>query len=66
MDIYGTEFYGYSERFWIFLFEIARGVALRHDDETEQRERKAGILILTVALYESKIKDTEIVRLIQK
>lgn len=49
-----------------FLLETTREAALRHDDETAQQEREAGILILTAALYESKIKDTEIVRLLQK
>ena len=39
---------------------------LRHDDETAQQEREAGISILTAALYESKTKDAEIVRLLQK
>lgn len=39
---------------------------MRHDDETAQQEREVGISILTAALYESKIKDSEIVRLLQK
>lgn len=43
-----------------------REAVLRHDDETAQQEREAGISILTVALYELKIKDAEIVRLLQK
>lgn len=49
-----------------FLLETTREAVLRHDDETVQQEREAGISILTAALYESKIKDTEIVRLLQK
>lgn len=49
-----------------FLLDTTREAVLRHDDETAQQEREAGISILTAALYESKIKDTEIVRLLQK
>lgn len=49
-----------------FLLDTTREAVLRHDDETVQQEREAGISILTAALYESKIKDTEIVRLLQK
>ena len=49
-----------------FLLDTTREAVLRHDDETAQQEREAGISILTAALYESKIKDAEIVRLLQK
>ena len=49
-----------------FLLDTTREAVLRHDDETAQQERDAGISILTAALYESKIKDAEIVRLLQK
>ncbi|MBS6064147.1 hypothetical protein [Criibacterium bergeronii] len=49
-----------------FLLDTTREAVLRHDDETAQQEREAGISILAAALYESKIKDTEIVRLLQK
>ena len=49
-----------------FLLDTTREAVLRHDDETAQQEREAGISILTAALYESKIKDIEIVRLLQK
>ncbi|MCB6515751.1 hypothetical protein LI139_08825 [Veillonella atypica] len=49
-----------------FLLDTTREAVLRHDDETAQQEREAGVSILTAALYESKIKDAEIVRLLQK
>ncbi len=49
-----------------FLLDATREAVLKHDDETAQQEREAGISILTAALYESKIKDSEIVRLLQK
>ena len=49
-----------------FLLDTTREAVLRHDDETAQQEREAGISILTAALYESKTKDAEIVRLLQK
>lgn len=49
-----------------FLLDTTREAVLRHDDETAQQEREAGISILTAALYKSKIKDAEIVRLLQK
>ena len=49
-----------------FLLDTTREEVLRHDDETAQQEREAGISILTAALYESKTKDAEIVRLLQK
>lgn len=37
-----------------FLLDTTREAVLRHDDETAQQEREAGISILTAALYESK------------
>ena len=40
-----------------FLLDTTREAVLRHDDETAQQEREAGISILTAALYESKTKD---------
>ena len=46
--------------------DVYKRQVLRHDDETAQQEREAGISILTAALYESKTKDAEIVRLLQK
>lgn len=49
-----------------FLLDTTREAVLRHDDETVQQEREAGISILTAALYEAKIKDPEIIRLLQK
>ena len=49
-----------------FFIDTTREAVLRHDDETAQQEREAGISILTAALYESKTKDAEIVRLLQK
>ena len=49
-----------------FLLDTTREAVLRHDDETAQQEREAGISILTASLYESKTKDAEIVRLLQK
>lgn len=49
-----------------FLLDTTREAVLSHDDETAQQEREAGISILTAALYESKIKDAEIVHLLQK
>lgn len=49
-----------------FLLDTTREAVLRHDDETAQQKREAGISILTAALYEAKIKDAEIVRLLQK
>ena len=49
-----------------FLLDTTREAVLRLDDETAQQEREAGISILTAALYESKIKDAGIVRLLQK
>ena len=49
-----------------FLLDTTREAVLRHDDETAQQEREAGISILTAALYESKTQDAEIVRLLQQ
>lgn len=49
-----------------FLLDTTREAVLRHEDETVQQERVAGISILTAALYEAKIKDPEIIRLLQK
>lgn len=49
-----------------FLLDTTRKAVLRHDDETVQQEREAGISILTAALYEAKIKYPEIIRLLQK
>ena len=48
-----------------FLLDTTREAVLRHEDETVQQEREAGISILTAALYEAKIKDPEIIRLLQ-
>ena len=42
------------------MLDTTREAVLRHDDETAQQEREAGISILTAALYESKTKDAEI------
>ena len=49
-----------------FLLDATREAVLRHEDETVQQEREAGICILTSALYEAKVKDLEIIRLLQK
>lgn len=49
-----------------FLLDTTREAVLRHEGETVQQERDAGISILTAALYEAKIKDPEIIRLLQK
>lgn len=49
-----------------FLLDATREAVVRHEDETVQQEREAGIAILTAALYEAKIKDPEIIRLLQK
>jgi|LAHS01.1.fsa_nt_gb hypothetical protein len=49
-----------------FLLDATREAVLRHEDETVQQEREAGISILTSALYEAKVKDLEIIRLLQK
>jgi len=49
-----------------FLLDTTREAVLRHEDETVQQEREAGISILTAALYEAKVKDPEIIRSLQK
>ncbi|MBF4807693.1 MAG: hypothetical protein HXK26_03240 [Lancefieldella rimae] len=49
-----------------FFLDATREAVVRHEDETVQQEREAGISILTAALYEAKIKDPEIIRLLQK
>jgi hypothetical protein len=65
-NIMGRSFKDYLAGAGYFLFDTMREAVLRHDDETAQQERAAGVSILTAALYESKIKDSEIVRLLQK
>lgn len=62
----GRNFKDYLAGAGYFLLDTTREAVLRHDDETAQQEREVGISILTAALYESKIKDSEIVRLLQK
>lgn len=49
-----------------FLLDATREAVVRHEDETVQQEREAGISILTAALYEARVKDPEIIRLLQK
>jgi hypothetical protein len=62
----GRHFKDYLAGAGYFLLDTTREAVLRHDDETAQQEREAGVAILTAALYEAKIKDAEIVRLLQK
>ena len=52
----GRNFRDYLAGAGYFLLDTTREAVLRHDDETAQQERDAGISILTAALYESKIK----------
>ena len=49
-----------------FLLDTTREAVLRHDDETVQQKYETGISILTSALFEAKVKDSEIIRLLQK
>lgn len=49
-----------------FLLDATREAVSRHENETVQQELEAGISILTSALYEAKVKDPEIIRLLQK
>lgn len=49
-----------------FLFDTMREAVWRHEDESVQAERLAGMSTTVAALYDAKIKDDEIIRLIQK
>lgn len=49
-----------------FLLDTTREALLHHDDKIVQQERDAGISILIAALFEAKVKDSEIIRLLQK
>jgi hypothetical protein len=49
-----------------FLIDATREAVLRHEDDAVQEERFNGAVILTEALLEARVKDDEIIRLIQK
>lgn len=49
-----------------FLLDATREAVLRHEDESVQAERLAGMSTTVAALYDAKVKDDEIIRLIQK
>jgi len=65
VDMMAKSFKDYLAGAGYFLLDTTREAVLRHEDETVQQEREAGISILTAALYEAKIKDPEIIRLLQ-
>jgi len=62
----GRKFSNYLSSAGSFLIDATRESILRHEDEVIQEERFNGAVILTEALLEAKIKDNEIIRLIQK
>ncbi|OFK61211.1 hypothetical protein HMPREF2811_03200 [Globicatella sp. HMSC072A10] len=49
-----------------FLIDATREAVLKHEDDAVQQERYNGAKILTEALFEAKINDDEIIRLLQK
>ena len=49
-----------------FLLDATRETVWRHEDESIQEERAAGMATTIAALYEAKVKDEEIIRLVQK
>ena len=49
-----------------FLLDATREAVWRHEDESVQAERLAGMSTTVAALYDAKVKDEEIIRLIQK
>lgn len=49
-----------------FLIDATREVVHRREDDAVQEERFNGTVILTEALLEARVKDDEIIRLIQK
>ena len=49
-----------------FLLDATREAVWRHEDESIQAERLAGMSTTVAALYDAKVKDEEIIRLIQK
>ncbi len=49
-----------------FLLDATREAVWHHEDESVQAERLAGMSTTIAALYDAKVKDDEIIRLIQK
>lgn len=62
----GRKFSNYLSSAGSFLIDATREAILKHEDEVIQEEIFNGAVILTEALLEAKIKDNEIIRLIQK
>ena len=57
---------GYIVNAGLFFMGVTQETILRHEEESVQKERENGISITTAALYEAKVKDEEIIRIIQK
>jgi len=49
-----------------FLLDATREAVWHHEDESVQAERLTGMSTTVAALYDAKVKDDEIIRLIQK
>lgn len=56
----------YLSRAGSFFIETTREAVWKYGDERAREEYDSGILITIAALYESKVKDDEIIRLVQK
>lgn len=62
----GKNFSNYLSSAGSFLIDATRDAVHRHEDEAVQEERFNGAVILTEALLEARVKDNEIIRLVQK
>lgn len=64
--IVGKDISNYLSSVGNLIISTTRDAVLRHEDESIQEEKNNGVMILTAALLEAKIKDDVIIRLIQK
>lgn len=56
----------YLQRAGLFALDAVRESARRHDDDVVDAERDMGIMLTTSALYDAKVKDDVIIRMLQK
>jgi hypothetical protein len=56
----------YMQRAQLFVLDVARKSAREHDDAVINNEREVGIMLTISALYDAKVKDEVIIRMLQK
>ena len=62
----GKKFNNYLSGLGSFLLDTTKEAVYKYEEGVVQEEKFNGAIILTEALFEAKIKDEEIIRLIQK